>query len=249
MSDFQQIEREVAAERQKLAGSLDALSAAVNPDNIKQHASVLAEHYGGDLGRQAWGAARQNPAAFALVGAGLSLLFTGTGSRPETRVAAPAAVPPQDALVGFDARIAAADTEIKQEMTGMVEQDTAPRAAWLRAKLNDGLEALPETARMRVLQARQSALQAQEKVEAQARITARKSRTFMHDQPLAVGAVALGLGALIGALLPSTRREDDLLGEQRDAVMAAAKSTLQEELDKAHNAARAAMSQSTSASS
>lgn len=241
MSNITQIEREAAAERQKLAGSLDALSAAVNPDNIKQHASVMAEAYGGDLGRQAWGAAKQNPAAFALVGAGLSLLLTGTGSRPETRLAVPTAVPPQNAFAGFDARVAAADAEIKQEMTGMVEQDTAPRAAWLRAKLNDGLDALPDAARGRVLQARKAALEAQEKVEAQARRTAQKSQSFMHDQPIAVGAVALGLGALIGALLPSTRREDDLLGEQRDAVMAAAKSTLQQELDKAHQAARSAV--------
>ena len=241
MSDLTQIEREAAAERQKLAGSLDALSAAISPDNVKQHAAVMAETYGGDLGRQAWGAARQNPAAFALVGAGLSLLFTGTGSRAELRSPNPATVPPAQALKGFDARVAVADAEIKEEMTGMMEQNTQPRAAWLRAKLNDGLDALPASARARVLDARKSALDAQEKVEIQARKTAHKSQTFMHDQPLAVGAIAVGLGALIGALLPSTRREDDLLGERRDAVMAAAKSTLQEEVDKAHHAARSAM--------
>ncbi len=241
MSDFKTIEREAANERQKLAASLDSLSAALNPDNVRDHAAVIAETYGGDLGRQAWGAAKQNPAAFALVGAGLSLLLTGTGSRPEIRTPAPSSVPPQKAFVGFDARVAAADEEMKKEMTGMMEHDTAPRAAWLRARLNDGLDALPEAARSRVLQAREAAVDAQEKVEAQARKTAQKSRTFMQDQPLAVGAIALGLGALIGALLPSTKREDDLLGEHRDAVMVSAKSVLQEEIEKAHGAARSAL--------
>jgi len=111
----------------------------------------------------------------------------------------------------------------------------------LREKLNDGLEALPTTARDRVLKARKAALSAQEKVELQARKAAQKSQTFMHDQPLAVGALAVGMGALIGALLPSTRREDDLLGEHRDTVMSVAKSTLHEELDKVHHAARASL--------
>ena len=78
MSDISELERNIAADRNKLSHSLDNLSAALNPDNVKHHATALAETYGGDLGRQAWDAARQNPAAFALVGAGLGLLFTGT---------------------------------------------------------------------------------------------------------------------------------------------------------------------------
>lgn len=247
MSDFDKIERNAAAERQKFAGSLDALSSAVSPENLKQHAAVLIENYGGDLGRQAWGAARQNPAAFALAGAGLGLLLTGTGSRPETRRPDRNLVPTSEAYVGFDERVAAAEGDTREEIESMSDTGNAPRAAWLRAKLNDGLDALPDGARERVIDARRAALDAQEKVEAQARKTAQKSRTFMDDQPLAVGAIALGVGALIGALLPSTRREDDLLGERRDAVMAAAKSTLQEEIDKAHNSARAALKQDAKA--
>lgn len=241
MSNYTEIERDAALERQKLAQSLDSLTAAVRPENMKVHAAALAETYGGDLGRQAWGAAKSNPAAFALVGAGLSLLFTGAGTRPEAQPKRPVAVPAGKAMIGFDARLAAADQELKQEMTGMSEYSRAPRAAWLRAKLHDGLDALPEGARRRVLKAREATLLAQDQVEAKAREASKKSKTFMHDQPLAVGALALGLGALIGALLPSTRREDDLLGERRDAVMFAAKSSLQEEMDKVHQSARASL--------
>jgi len=127
----------------------------------------------------------------------------------------------------------------------MTGPETTPRAAWLREKLNDGLDALPDSARTRVLDARKAALDAQERVEAQARKAAQKSQTFMHNQPLAVGALAVGMGALIGALLPSTRREDELLGEHRDAVMAVAKNTLQDELDKAHQATRASLTSET----
>ena len=247
MSDFHDIERTAAAERQELAASLDALSNSVNPENIQTHAAVMAETYGGDLGRQAWGAAKQNPAAFALVGAGLSLLLTGTGSRPETRRAKPTLVPTQQAYAGFDERVAAADEEMQEELSSMYSENEAPSAAWLRAKLTDGLDALPPSARERVVAAREAALSAQEKVEAQARAAAKKSQTFMHDQPLAVGALALGLGALVGALLPSTRREDDLLGQHRDAVMAKARFALQQEVDKAHEAAKSKLQGDTAA--
>lgn len=233
MSDLSKLERDAARERQNLAQSLDALSGAMSPDNIQNHASALAQSYGGDLGNQAWGAAKQNPAAFALVGAGLSLLLSGTGSRPEASAPQPTLVPTKEAYEGFDARVAAADEKMTQEALTMQSDDNASRAAWLREKMNEGLDALSPEARKRVLDARTTAMRAQEKVEAQARATAKKSQTFLHDQPLAVGAIALGLGALIGAVLPSTRREDDLLGAHRDAVMAQARATLNDEIAKA----------------
>lgn len=238
MPDITEIERDIAATRQSLATSLDALSAAVAPGNVKRHATAMAESYGDTLGRRARDAARGNPAAFALVGAGLGLLFTGTGTRPETKEDGPAAAPIDHALKGFDERVAVADSAMKLEMTGMMEPATPPRAAWLRAKMEDGLDALPDRARARVIKARNAALEAQEKVEEQARKTAQASRTYFQEQPLVVGAIALGLGALVGALSPATRREDELLGDRRDAVMAAAKSTLREEMDKLHQDAR-----------
>jgi len=215
------------------------LRPAQNPANLKRHAAAVVESYGDTLGRRAWDAARENPAAFALVGAGLGLLFTRAGTRPEIDPPDPTAVPPDRAFTGFDARVAAADEKMKQEMTGMQAPSPQPRATWLRARMNDGLDTLPDSARKRVMQARDAALDAQEKVEKQARKTAQASRSYFDAQPLAVGAIAGGLGALIGALLPSTRREDAVLREHRDAMMAHAKSTLREEMDKVHQDARA----------
>ena len=242
MSDFKTIKRTATAERQELAASLDALSSAVNPENLQNHAAALADTYGGDIGRQAWSAAKQNPAAFALVGAGISLLLTGTGTRPDARPPKQTLVPTDKAYVGFDERVEAADREMKEEGSDMAQSDSAPRAAWLRTKLNDGLDALPPAGQKRVRAAREAVLEAQENVEAKSRAAAQKSQTFMHNQPLAVGALALGFGALVGALLPSTRREDDLLGEYRDAAMASARATLKEELDKAHSTAKQSLS-------
>ncbi len=40
----------------------------------------------------------------------------------------------------------------------------------------------------------------------------------MAEEPLVVGAVALAIGAAIGAAIPSTRREDELFGDARDRL-------------------------------
>lgn len=46
-------------------------------------------------------------------------------------------------------------------------------------------------------------------------------RTFLdtlYEEPLIMGGVALALGAAVGAALPSTRREDELMGSARDRM-------------------------------
>ena len=45
----------------------------------------------------------------------------------------------------------------------------------------------------------------------------------LEEQPLVLGAVGLAVGALLGSLLPSTRREDETFGPTRDQVLAAAR--------------------------
>ena len=45
---------------------------------------------------------------------------------------------------------------------------------------------------------------------------------------MAVGAVALGLGAAIGLLIPETRQENQWMGEARDRVLHKAQETVQD---------------------
>lgn len=72
---------------------------------------------------------------------------------------------------------------------------------------------------------------------------------FIREYPIVVGALAVALGAGLAMLVPSTRREDELMGETSDALKAAAKEkvtevkeTVAEQVDKAGVVASAAAS-------
>ena len=56
----------------------------------------------------------------------------------------------------------------------------------------------------------------------QAQSATETARNFMQEQPLVAGALGIAAGALIGALLPSTRTEDELVGSQADSIKSAA---------------------------
>jgi len=55
---------------------------------------------------------------------------------------------------------------------------------------------------------------------------------YLEENPLAVGAVALALGAAVGMAIPSTRYEGQLLGDAREQLMSKAQDTAAHLLDK-----------------
>lgn len=79
----------------------------------------------------------------------------------------------------------------------------------------------------------------------QARRQARKARTgfwqMLEEQPLTVGAATLALGLIAGLSIPSTRKEDELLGETRDRLFDEVKETAGEALEKGKQVANAAV--------
>lgn len=224
MADLERLEERVAEDRAALASSFDALTDTLSTERIATELNATVKGYGGEIGAQAIKAAKENPAAFALVGAGLALLLSGAGRRGP---ASSAAQPAGQAMEGFDARVAKADAAMKAEMSGT---SMSPTALKLRASLDRGLDKLPDGARRRVLKARKAALDAQERVEAQARKTAKDIHRAHRKQPMVTGALAFGLGAVIAAFLPGTRREDELLGTKRDALMAEAQRVMSDEM-------------------
>jgi len=80
---------------------------------------------------------------------------------------------------------------------------------------------------------------------AQAQYGVRQARTgmeqMMHENPLAVGVIAIGLGAAVGLAIPETEKENELMGEQRDQLMQQAQQNLQQVAQKAQTVAQEAV--------
>ncbi len=53
---------------------------------------------------------------------------------------------------------------------------------------------------------------------------------YIEENPLAVGAVALALGAVVGFAIPLTKKENEYMGEYRDTVLEKAQTTAQDAL-------------------
>ena len=237
-NDMNQLEHEIRQDRSMLEQTLGQLTTALSPERISSTVAREIDARGGALGQTAMDMARANPAAMLLVGAGVAALLAGPRKpNPEPPYdvrarQAPAGTLQDDTLTAeFDRRVAAADAAM----------DAEPRAPKLRAALNSGLANLPEPARRRVIKAREAAIDAQEKIDRQAEIAKRKARSFHQRQPLSTGAVALGIGAILAAVLPRTRVEDDLMGAQRDALMQQAELTLRDEIARARATGEAAL--------
>ncbi|WP_323802708.1 DUF3618 domain-containing protein [Sulfitobacter litoralis] len=117
---------------------------------------------------------------------------------------------------------------------------TADRAAQLRRRLAEGTEDLSEAARDRVIAARESAVRARASAASYGREGRDRAVDIFEDQPLVVGALALAVGAAIGAALPRSRTEDRYMGQHRDQLMADAERIFAEEKSKLGKVAQAA---------
>jgi len=114
------------------------------------------------------------------------------------------------------------------------------RAAQLRRRLAEGTEDLSDQARERVIAARESAVRARAAAASYGREGRDRAVDIFEEQPLIAGALALAVGAAIGAALPRSRTEDRYMGDQSDQLMSDAERIFAEEKAKLGKVAQAA---------
>lgn len=89
-------------------------------------------------------------------------------------------------------------------------------------------------------EAKDMTYRAQEKMRYQAQRAKNNFQYMLEENPLAVGAMAIAAGATIGLMLPSTQKEDELMGDTRDNLVEQAKTTAKETVQKAQHVAEEA---------
>lgn len=86
-------------------------------------------------------------------------------------------------------------------------------------------------------QAQRQAQQYGRQARRQARRAENKLEYWMEDNPLAVGAATLAVGAVAGLVLPRTNKEDELMGDTRDRVVHQAQDAAKETAQRAQRVA------------
>lgn len=72
----------------------------------------------------------------------------------------------------------------------------------------------------------------------QARRTGRRIEDFVYDNPFAAGAIAIGIGAIVGGLFPASDIENRYLGPARDEALERARDVADDTMDRAKEAGK-----------
>jgi ElaB/YqjD/DUF883 family membrane-anchored ribosome-binding protein len=95
-----------------------------------------------------------------------------------------------------------------------------------------------ESVRRRGAEIRQTGADMMNKTKSIARDKTRVANDFLHEQPLTAAMIAFVAGAVVGAVIPSTGKENELLGEQRDRLVDRASSLAHERVERAKELVR-----------
>lgn len=271
-----EIENDVERSRARVNDTIDALRSSLSPGQIIDQVVDYARDSGGsDFVRNLGASVRDNPLPVMLIGTGIGwLLFSGQkpadryrsgyGSYPKQddgpglmERAGDMVSGAKDAVLDAAARAGEAMNDAAGAASDM-RDGVVNRASRVGAAVGNATGSGASIARDMGDSVRRQRHDMSDAIDqgremaadgaARLRATASKGwRRMSREQPLLLGALGLAVGAALGALLPRTRMEDELVGEASDTVTrqvvdtaqehyAAAKETIAEHVDEAKGA-------------
>jgi ElaB/YqjD/DUF883 family membrane-anchored ribosome-binding protein len=201
------LEREIDQQRADINHIVDALENKLSPGQMFDR----LVHYGKGNGREfvqnIGNAVKANPVPALLASAGLLWLYA---SRNE-----PAPVPDagdRSATAGDGRGMADRARELGEEMSGSISDawdQASSRVAGAASRVADTAHGAGDT----LLQQKEQAVQGYHRL--------------LRENPLALGAIGIAVGALLGAALPGTEPENRLMGEASDDLADKARAAAQ----------------------
>ena len=231
------IEQDLEQTRARLDATIGALQQKLSPGQLlDQSLAYLKESGGAEFGRNLKLDVQSHPMPVALVGIGLAWLMMSGATRASSHDVRFGYEPRswddecQDAeglVAKANAAAAAVQRTASESVQAFEERVAAAKAAALGIARGVGELASAFASRVNVAmqQAGARSRSAVSSVRHGAGLAAGGLRTtsgrtfgFLQDQPLLLGALGISVGALLAALLPPTRTEDELVGGWSDRV-------------------------------
>jgi ElaB/YqjD/DUF883 family membrane-anchored ribosome-binding protein len=254
-AEIERTRAEIERTRADMSETVDAIQDRLSPDNLKEQAMDRVKEAtvgrAQEAGSGIVGTIRQNPIPAALTGIGLGwLLMSARSQGTEQARLRRRPYPPSDYPPAYDVTY---DYPPRYEETG--SSGASPGQTLGRAR-----DSVGETASQAQERASQVAGQAQDKAgqvagRAQDRVSrlgdqtryqARRASSgfqrMLRENPLTVGALAVGLGAGVGLAIPETAKEHEVMGEARDNLVETVQEKAQDAQQKVQRVAEEAQS-------
>ncbi|CAN5826597.1 DUF3618 domain-containing protein [soil metagenome] len=224
-----ELRQELARTRAEMSETIYILQGRMNPDYVREQASSQAKATAKQAGSNVAETIRDNPIPAALAGAGLVGLgwLIASGRDSGSQHSSPRDF---DASNYYDSRRSYYrsfnDEPEYEASTGSSGGERAQEAA---GQARDKAGELGEQLQSR---ASQAGGEAQEKAQ---RAKGGLQRT-LQESPLALGALALGIGAAVGFAVPGSSKEDEVMGETRDNLVERGKQSAHDARQRAQRA-------------
>jgi hypothetical protein len=228
-----EIEAEIARTRAEMDETLHAIERKLSPGELLDQAMAHLRNGPGDYAAHLGEAVKRDPLPVALIGLGVGWLVLsdvmgtsryGRGYRVERRDVDYSQAAREEGggigeAIGDAARRAGAAVRGVRERAGEMGRDLQQRAGDLRERAEGRAHELREQAEHLRGEGARFRGQAEHYGSVARYRGERASNTltnYFQEQPLVLGAVGVAVGALLAAVLPATRREDEVFGEARD---------------------------------
>ncbi|CAG8870488.1 hypothetical protein PS627_04242 [Pseudomonas fluorescens] len=228
------LEQEINAKRERISDIVDSLESRLSPGQLFDQALAYTKGNGGEFFGNLGTTLKNNPVPTALTAVGLAWLAMNQ-NRPFNPGSASHGPGLGDTLSGaVDAvkgafsqageRLHSATDSAKDALSHAGDRlhsatDSAKSKAYgLKDKASDLTHSTSDSLGQTTQSMRRSAHDARDQINHGADVVKSQFDYLLKEQPLVLAALGIALGAAIGAALPSTRKEDELLGDASDKL-------------------------------
>lgn len=196
--DPAELEREIDQKRAEIGNIVHALENKLSPGELIDTALGYVKGGGGEFFSNLSNTAKANPVPTVLTSIGLIWLMAGQNRQPpaHTGTSGPSLT---DKLSSKASGLKRQGSDLRDK-TSQMGHDMSASLADARHRVSDSSRQVADSLRQQSERARGG------------------FNHLLNEQPLALGAIGIALGALLAASVPPTRREDDMLGQASDKL-------------------------------
>lgn len=231
---------EIERTRAGMSETVDAIQDRLSPQNLKEQAKDRVKEATVGKAQEAGSGIvdtiRQNPLPATLAGIGLGWLFVSARKQSSNRP------PYRDVAYRDAAYVEGYPPTYGYPPEGEGGSSVGQAAERARDRVGETAGRAQDKAGELASRTQDGASQLGNQAQYQARRASEGFQRVLQENPLTVGALAVGVGAAIGLAIPETSKEHEVMGEARDNLVDKAQEKVQETQQKAQRVAEEAQS-------